>query len=58
MLNSDLLNLHFLGIDLHSLGRRRLLVALTYSIFPLSMAVLVEESERVPALPSYHSGFW
>jgi hypothetical protein len=58
MLNSDLKKLHFLGIDLHSLGRRRWLVALTNSIFLLSMAVLVEESKRVPALQSYHSGFW
>jgi hypothetical protein len=58
MLNSDLNKLHFLGIDLHSRWRRRLLVALTYSIFLISMAVLVEESKRVPALQSYHSGFW
>jgi hypothetical protein len=58
MLNSDLNKLHFLGIDLHSRWRRRWLVALTYSIFLVSMAVLVEESKRVPALQSYHSGFW
>jgi len=48
MLNSDFKKLHFLGIDLHSRGRRRRLVALTFSIFLLSMAVLVEETKRVP----------
>jgi hypothetical protein len=58
MLNSDLNQLRFLSIDLHSRLRRRLLVTITYSIFVLSMAVLVEESKRAPALQSYHSGFW
>lgn len=58
MLNSDLNKLRFLSIDLHSRWRRRLLVAFVYSIYVLSMAVLVRESERVSALQSYHSGFW